>query len=527
MWLFCLSLLPYFLFTAYKTRKSFHMLQQNFYDEANRYFLWILKSQKKIWLDIDAFFPILIVLSLVSYKFGCIIFALFYVVLIIQYHNRFKTEQTKKPLVGTARIKRLSVTMIVIYLIAILPMFLLQDAKMVSMNYLYLAFLTYLNYLVVSVANAFNKPIERCVYLSYRNKAIKKLKTLEIPVIGITGSYGKTSSKNVIDEILNIKFNAYASPKNYNTDYGIILTVNNYLDKFNDYFIAEMGAFKRGDIAKICEIARPKYGILTIIGEAHLDTFGSKENIRQGKFELIESLPEDGLAILNGDDEYQRNYHLRNDCSVCWIGIDNKDVDLYATNIQLSHLGTSFDVKFKDDEKFYPFQTKLLGNHNIYNLLVGILLGKKLGMAIEEIERGIARIKPVEHRLSMSKLGNLNIIDDAYNSNPIGSKMAVEILGLMPGTKIIVTPGMIELGERQYSLNQKFGTYIAQHVDYAILIGKEQTKPIYDGLMESKFPEDKIFVLNDVREAFPLMKKLGDDETYVLLENDLPDIFNE
>ena len=527
MWLFCLSLLPYFLFTAYKTRKSFHMLQQNFYDEANRYFSWILKNQKKLWLDIDAFFPLLIMLYVLPYEIGCIVFALFYVILSIQYHNRFKMEQTKKPLVVTSRIKRLSVMMIIVYLLAILPMLLLQDTKMAPINYLFLAFLSYLNYLVVCVANVLNKPIEKCVYLSYRSRAIKKLKKLEIPVIGITGSYGKTSSKNVIDEILNVKFNAYASPKNYNTDYGIILTVNNYLDKFNDYFIAEMGAFKKGDIAKICDIAQPKYGILTVIGEAHLDTFGSRENIRQGKFELIESLPKDGMAILNGDDDYQRTYNLQNTCNVCWIGIDNKEVDLYATNIKLSHLGTSFDVKFKDDEKFYPFQTKLLGNHNIYNLLVGILLGKKLGMSIEEIERGVSRIKPVEHRLSMSKVGNLNIIDDAYNSNPVGSKIAVEILGLMPGTKIIVTPGMIELGDKQYYLNKTFGTHIAEYVDYAILIGKEQTKPIYEGLMEKGFPDNKIFVLNDVKEAFPLMRKLGDEETYVLLENDLPDLFNE
>ena len=128
-------------------------------------------------------------------------------------------------------------------------------------------------------------------------------------------------------------------------------------------------------------------------------------------------------------------------------------------------------------------------------------------------------------RLELKKYGNINIIDDAYNSNPVGSKRAVEVLGLMKGTKIIVTPGMIELGEKQYELNKKFGEYISKVCDYVILIGEKQTKPIYDGLVENKYDTRKIFVLNDVRDAFPLMGKLAKDTTYVLLENDLPDIF--
>ena len=131
-------------------------------------------------------------------------------------------------------------------------------------------------------------------------------------------------------------------------------------------------------------------------------------------------------------------------------------------------------------------------------------------------------------RLELKKYGQINIIDDAYNSNPVGSKMAVEVLGMMPGKRIIVTPGMIELGIEQYKLNNEFGHVIADHADIVILIGKDQTKPIYDGLKEEKFKEKNIYVLNDVKEAFSLVTKLSEGhETYVLLENDLPDIFNE
>ena len=148
-------------------------------------------------------------------------------------------------------------------------------------------------------------------------------------------------------------------------------------------------------------------------------------------------------------------------------------------------------------------------------------------MNVLDLQRGVSRIKPIEHRLELKRAGELNIIDDAYNSNPVGAKMAVEVLGMMPGEKIIVTPGMIELGEKQYVANKTFGNQIAGVADYVILVGKEQTKPIYDGLVESNFNKEKIVVLNDVREAFPLIYKLKKEEAYVLLENDLPDLFNE
>lgn len=527
MELFLLTLLPYLLFVAYKSKKSLHMLQQNYYDESNRYFLWILKNPKKVWLEVDFVFPLLAILLLVSKDISLVIFLGFYLVLTYIYMLKLRKEQVKKPLVVTARVKRLMVTIFLIYVAIIAPMAILYIDEMIVVNYLFLGFVGYLNYLVVLAANCINKPIEKLVYLSYKRQATKKLKAYNIPVIGITGSYGKTSSKNIVNDILSVKFNSFATPKNFNTTYGLINTVNNYLDKFSNLFIAELGAFKKGEIKKSCNFIKPTHGILTSIGQAHLESFGSQENIQKGKFELIESLPSDGFAILNGDDEYQVSYKLKNNCKVYWIGINNKDVDLCATDIKLSHQGTTFKVKFKDDEKEYEFKTRLLGNHNVYNLLAGILLGKLLGMSIVELQRGVSKVRTIEHRLELKKLGDLNIIDDAYNSNPVGSKAAVEVLGMMPGMKIIVTPGMIELGEEQYNLNKKFGTYIADNVDYVILVGKEQTKPIYDGLVSKKFNEEKIFVLNDVKDAFPLMRKLSDGETYVLLENDLPDLFNE
>lgn len=527
MVLFLISLLPYLVFSIFKIRKAIHMLQQNYYDESQRYFLWIMNNPKKVWLELDISFILLAILYVIKGDIICIAFSIFYFLLLAEYHNERVKEQVKKPLVITSRVKRLLFTIFILYAIMILPMLFCYSSNMLVTNYLYLGFVTYLSYLIVKLANTINKPIEKCVYLYYQKKALKKLEEMKIPVIGITGSYGKTSSKNIIHDILNVKYNAFVSPKNFNTPYGLILSINQYLDKFEDYFIAEMGAFKVGEIAATCKLMKPTYGVLTMIGEAHLESFGSRENIQKGKFELIESLPANGFAILNGDDIYQKNYSLKNNCSLFWIGIENKEVDAYATNIQMSYEGSKFDIYFKEEKTSYTFHTKLLGSHNIYNILTGVLLGKKLGMSISDLQRGVSRVMPIEHRLELKRVGELNIIDDAYNSNPVGAKMAIEVLAMMPGEKIIVTPGMIELGEKQYEDNKIFGTQIAEVVDYAILIGKEQTKPIYDGLIEKKFDKEKIFILNDVRDAFPLVRKLKKEEVYVLLENDLPDLFNE
>ena len=149
-------------------------------------------------------------------------------------------------------------------------------------------------------------------------------------------------------------------------------------------------------------------------------------------------------------------------------------------------------------------------------------------MSIEELQLGVKRVAPVEHRLELKRYtSDIWLIDDAYNSNPVGSKMAIDTLGMMPGKKIVVTPGMIEMGELEEKVNFEFGKQIAEVCDEVILVGKKKTKIIYDALIDSKYDKKKIHVINDVKESFRLMEELKDGNTYVLLENDLPDLFNE
>ena len=352
----------------------------------------------------------------------------------------------------------------------------------------------------------------------------------QLKIIGITGSYGKTSSKNILSDILNIKYNALPTPKNLNTNYGLMITINNHLSKFDDIFIAEMGAYKKGEIKSLCDMVHPKYGILTTIGTAHLESFGSEKNIQEGKFELIESLPSEGVGVLNKDDPKQVSYKLKNDCKILWIGIDNKDVDVHASNIVGTNKGCKFDVVFKGDKNVYTFETKLLGKHNVYNILASIALGREFGISVENLIKAVKQVQPVEHRLELKKLGGFYQIDDAYNSNPVGAKSALEVLSMMDGDKVVVTPGMIELGEKEEEYNREFGKQIAMisKANYVILVGKKKTKPIYEGLLLNGFKEENVILTNDVKEAYTIINGLkGKKDLYALFENDLPDTYNE
>ncbi|MFI3307998.1 MAG: UDP-N-acetylmuramoyl-tripeptide--D-alanyl-D-alanine ligase [Mycoplasmatota bacterium] len=524
--LFLISLIPAFIYLYLKNKKSMQMLQQNFYNTGNRYLKWLGSNLKKEFLTQELFFVIFLTTIYLENNLAYFLVFIFYTLLIILYKQKLRKEQTKIKLNVTARIKRMRITYAILYFLIIAVMY-FNFNTCFGINYFIIGLLIYLDALVLNLVNIINKPVEKCVFLHFKRQAKQKLKdNPNMDVIGITGSYGKTSSKNILDDILNVKFQSFKTPKNFNTTYGLILTLNNYLDSFNDYFIAEMGAFKKGEIKELCDLVKPKYGIITKIGTAHLTSFGSQENIQSGKMELVESLPSDGVAILNKDDELQVSYKMKNDCKVIWIGID-ESADVMAKNIKLSASGTTFDVIFNGDKTNYKFSTKLLGKANIYNILASIALGKYLGLTIEELQRGVLKVNQIKHRLELKKVNDITYIDDAYNSNPVGSKMALDVLKLMDGKKIVVTPGMIELGDLQYDLNFDFGKQIAEVADTVILVGETQTKPILDGLKAKKYKDKNIYVINDVKEAFTIVQKIKDKDTFVLLENDLPDLFNE
>ncbi|MDB1768666.1 UDP-N-acetylmuramoyl-tripeptide--D-alanyl-D-alanine ligase, partial [Eggerthella lenta] len=419
----------------------------------------------------------------------------------------FKSKESKLPLKITARVWRLIGTAVLVMLaisgvaMAFVPLNLLLQLPGWVLTFNLFA------YMIVLFANKLNKPLETQIRLGFINDARRIVKSSkDLDVIGVTGSYGKTSTKHALNAILSEQFNTLMTPESYNTPMGITITIRNFLKPIHSKFIAEMGAYKVGEINELCEIAYPKYGVLTSVGPQHLETFKTIDNVKQTKFELIEYLPEDGIGFINIDDENIRDYYenkFQGKCKVYTYGIE-READYRASDIEVSEKGTTFNVHFKDG-RVETFQTKLLGLHNIYNTLASIGLGYELGIPVEKMQMAVRKMKPVTHRLELRRNGNFTIIDDAFNSNPVGSKMALEVLGQMNGKRIVITPGMVDLGTAQYDLNKAFGTYMKDNCDYVILVGKKQTEPIYAGLMEVEYPTETIYVAENLQDAFAKM----------------------
>lgn len=426
-------------------------------------------------------------------------------------------KKAKKPLVFTARVKRLIATCIILFA-------LLCGVSNVFEIYVCAIALVIPSYIML-FSNILNRPAENAVRRKYINEAKRKIESLpNLTVIGITGSYGKTGTKYILEKLLSEKYNVLMTPASYNTTMGVVKVVRENLTAAHDIFICEMGARSCGEIKEICDIVKPKYGIITSIGPCHLETFGSIENIIKTKFELCDSLPDDGIIFLNADNEHIAGKKDLTKKAV-YYGIENTSLAQFcAKNLSLSENGTSFDACF--DGKSIRLCAKLLGAHNIVNVLGCIAVAKTLGVSDESLALGARRIEGAPHRLSLIKGAGFCIIDDSFNSNPAGSKSALDVLSGFEGKKIIITPGMIELGEKQDELNEQLGKYAAKICDFIFLVGEKQTKSIKKGVLESGFDKERLCVFERVEDAINAAKVLpGDGRNCILIENDLPDNF--
>ncbi len=527
------SLLVLLWYSIIKIQDALHMLQQNVYD-FQRYVSWMNHHIGRA-LPLPEFIPALILLTYLLWANVTVLWIGLVAIIVISLYlglqlQKKRQRNTKKPLVFTARVKRLLTTVLLLQVLVLAAIIgFVYFAGNIVLIPLVLVLLVASNYYLVLVANIINKPIEAAI----RNRYINEARTIitsnkNLTVIGITGSYGKTSAKNIVATLLGGEHQVLMTPESYNTPMGITITARTLLKPIHDVFIAEMGAYKLGEIHELCEIAYPKHGILTSIGPQHLDTYGSIENVQKTKFELIEALPSDGLAILNRDDELIRSYQIQNNCHQIWYGIDRDDVLYKASDIHFDQQGMSFTVTQTQTNESALFTTKLLGRHNIYNFLSAIALGHQMGVDFASLQKTTRQVQPVAHRLEMKKQGNVTIIDDAFNANPVGTKMALEVLGRMPGKRIVITPGMIELGEQQAQLNFLYGTYMKETTDHVILVGPKQTEPIQSGLASVHYPEAHLHVVRDIYTAFDTMRQIvGNEKASVLLANDLPDSFNE
>lgn len=448
-------------------------------------------------------------------------------------------RKAKKKFVVTDRVKRLFVTYVVLALIFVLvPYLAAMSLGADAMDAMFFAIFGMVFYcglipFITALANLINKPIEKRISKWYIDDAKRILNEHEgLRIIGITGSYGKTSVKYYLTTLLSEGFRVLMTPESYNTPMGIVRTIREHMQPTHEIFVCEMGARHLHDIKEITDIVHPDDGIVTSIGPQHLETFHSMENIISTKYELLDAVDEkekaeggkqEGkhLKFVNYDNEVIRENMKYSDAITYGM---SEDCDYRATNVKVTGGGTTFTVTSPQGESA-EFNTRLVGEHNVQNILGAIACANSLGISMTKLKMAVRRLQSVPHRLELTKHGNVSILDDAYNANPNGAKVALKTLSLFEDcVKILVTPGMVELGDKSKEYNTAFGAQAAEVCDYMILVGSVNSADIKKGAVDAGFDPERIFIKNTFTEASTLMYELdAGREKVILLENDLPD----
>lgn len=454
----------------------------------------IIKYYKKYFLYLFIYFPFsnLWYVSLINITVSLLV--------LIKYVNK----KTIKHLKFTTRILRQCIVI---------------GALIFSIKYIYkdltniLTLTNFIAYLLVFVSGIILLPIESLIRQYYRNKSKSKIKKFNPFVIGITGSCGKTSIKNYLYAILNSKYNCYITPKSYNTINGISLTINNLLKHEDALFILEMGASKKNDIKQIVNYIKPNIAIVSEITNQHINTFKNIETILEEKMKIIENMDSDGVGYINYDNKYIQNYVFKNVHKIVKCGT-SRDCDCYAYNIKHTLKGLEFSIKYRNIE--FDISTKLVGIHNVNNLCISIAIAIDMGITIDTLKSILEEISNHEHRLEIKETKSLTIIDDSYNSNPIGFLNALDVLDLAENKRILITPGIVDCGKMEYEINYGLAKKISEVCDEVILVSNQSSQHIKKGLDDLGYTKYKI--VTNFKEAISLV-----NEGTLLIENDLTD----
>ncbi len=383
----------------------------------------------------------------------------------------------------------------------------------------------------IVVANAILWPNEFKKQQAFRQEAKDILAEYQPYTIGITGSYGKTSTKAILGGILEAIEPTFWTPGSINTEMGITRQIRENLKPQQEIAIIEMGAYQIGSIAKLCRFTPPNAGLVTAVGVMHLERFGGAENIYQAKCELAQAVPQNGILVCNGDNPGARKMatEYKKDTTILY-GLEPEagHLDCWMSDIDANIDGTNFVIHWKDKE--YPGFTKLLGVPMLSNLVGAFTMACALGKDPDYVIAAIYNVEPANNRLNLRKNGDGFILDDSYNSNPIGFASALEVLeALDGGRKILMTPGMVELGDIQAAENRQVALKAAAICDLAIVVGETNKEALKAGLKEGGLTDDKLmeFPNRDAALAYLTSPEHRQSKDLILIENDLPDLYED
>jgi UDP-N-acetylmuramoyl-tripeptide--D-alanyl-D-alanine ligase len=381
----------------------------------------------------------------------------------------------------------------------------------------------------IAIANGILWPNELKKQQAFLQEAKDILADYQPYTIGITGSYGKTSTKAILGSILEAIEPTFWTPGSINTEMGITRQIRENLKPQQQLAIIEMGAYQIGSIAKLCRFTPPRAGLVTAVGVMHLERFGGAQNIYKAKCELAQAIPADGLLVCNGDNPGARQ--MATDypkATTLLYGLEPElgHLDCWMSDIQASMDGTTFTIHWQGKE--YPGFTKLLGVPMLSNLVGAFTMACALGKDPDYVIAAIYNLEPANSRLNLRKNGDGFILDDSYNSNPIGFASALEVLEVLEGgRKILMTPGMVELGEIQAAENRQVALKAASICDLALVIGDTNKEALKAGLLEGGLAPDKLmeFPNRDLALAYLTSPEHRQAKDMILIENDLPDLY--
>ena len=435
----------------------------------------------------------------------------------------------KVPLKITPRVRRLSVCYFVILLLASYAAIALLAFLSALINVAWVGFVCYLPFCffplftpyLLSLANTIDGVYERKKNAKFVLSAAEKLKQEKVIKIAVVGSYGKTSVKNILRDILSEKYAAIATPESYNTPLGVAKTVFSPDFSEKEVFIVEMGARQKGDIRELCEMVQPDFAVLTGVCAQHIETFGSFENVLLEKTEILKSTAK--KIVCAGDLKETIE-------TAAWLTDEEKkkcvfvDTERLVSTVEYAAEETAFTLSLGGET--VGVKTTILGESAVQNIALAASVAVELGLEPSRLNSAISRVRPIPHRLELSQANGVYILDDSYNANEKGARVAIGALERFEGRKIIVTPGIVETGVLDEKINGEFGAALAiSKLDDIVLVGETLVKSVKDGYLAAGGNGEKITQVPTLKKAQEWLSKELKSGDAVLFLNDLPDLY--